>query len=93
MADTLRPAPRRIWRVTYRTKTGKTIRTLAKVPYSGVFGLTETLTRSLAIGEIEMFSLTPAKPKDITPGVRARLQRWPEALRATSQRSGVTWLK
>lgn len=92
MADTLRPAPRRIWKVTYRAK-GKLVRTYAKVPYAGVFGLTETLTRALAVGDIDMYRLDAAKPTEITPGVRARLQRWPDALRSTTQRSGVTWLK
>jgi hypothetical protein len=91
MTDALRPAPRRIWRVTYRAKNGKLVRTYAKVPYAGVFGLTETMTRALAIGDIDMYRLDAAKPKEITPGVRSRLQRWPDALRATSERSGVTW--
>lgn len=92
--ETLRPAPRRIWRITYRAaKTGKLVRTYAKVPYAGIFGLTETLTRALAVGDIDMYRLDAAKPREITPGIRARLQRWPEALRATSERSGVTWLK
>lgn len=92
MTDPIRPAPRRIWRITYRSKTGKLVRVFAKVPYAGVFGLTETLTRALTVGEIQFFRLDPAKPKEITPGIRARLQRWPEALRSTSQRSGVSWL-
>jgi len=91
--DAIRPAPRRIWRFTYRAANGKLVRGFAKVPYAGVFGLTETLTRAITVGDIDMYRLDPAKPKEITPGVRARLQRWPEALQATSARSGVTWLK
>jgi hypothetical protein len=82
---------RRIWRFTYRAKNGKLIRGYAKVPYSGVYGLTETLTRAITVGDIEMFRLDPATPKEITPARRSRLERWPEALRATSKRSGVTW--
>lgn len=72
---------------------GKLVRVYAKVPYSGSFALTETLTRALTTGEIEWFRVDRAKPGEITTGIRESLQRWPEALRSTSERTEVTWLK
>jgi hypothetical protein len=84
----------RIYRVIYRSGiNGKQVRIFAKVPYSGAYALTETLTRAVTTGEITGYRLDPARPSEITPGVRARLKRWPEALQESSERTLVTWLK
>jgi hypothetical protein len=84
----------RIFRVMFRSAINdKLARVYTKVPYSGTYALTETLTRALTTGEIAWFRLDVAKPTEITPKVRANLQRWPEALRAASERTEVTWFK
>ncbi len=72
--------------------TGKLVRLYAKVPYGGVFALTEQLTRALTTGEIAWYRLDPAKPREISPRMRANLKRWPEALAESSSKSQVTWL-
>ena len=82
----------RIWRVTYRSNyNGKLVRVFTKVPYSGTYALTETLTRAITTGEIAWFRIDPATPKEIAPR-RENLQRWPEALKASSSKTHVTWL-
>lgn len=86
------PRPR-IFRVMYRSaRNGKLVRIFTKVPYSGMYPMTETLTRALTIGDIAWFRVDVAKPTEITPRVRANLQRWPEALRSTTERTQVTWM-
>lgn len=70
---------------------GKLVRIYAKVPYGHAFDLTEVLTRQLMTGQIAWFRIDPAKPSEITPTVRANLQRWPEALRASSSKTEVDW--
>lgn len=83
----------RIIRVMYRSaKNGKLVKVLTKVPYAGLYPLTETLTRALAVGDIGWFRIDPAKKSEITPRVRDSLQRWPEALRSTTERTDVTWM-
>jgi hypothetical protein len=83
----------RIIRVMYRSAlNGKLVRVITKVPYANLYPMTETLTRALAVGDIAWFRIDPAKPSEITPNVRANLQRWPEALRSTTERTHVTWL-
>lgn len=85
-------ARNRLWRVTYRSGYNqKLVRLAVKVPYSGMYAMTEQLTRALATGEITWFRIEPLRPKDITPGVRARLVRWPEAFRLSSTKTEVTW--
>jgi hypothetical protein len=59
------------------------------VPYSGVYGLVESLARALTTNQIESFSLRVARPKEITPDVRASLTRWPEALSHTTEVTAV----
>lgn len=91
MTTTIQP---RIFRVSFRSaRNGKLAKVYTKVPYSGTYALSETLTRALTTGEIAWFRLEPAKPNEITPRIRGSLQRWPEALRSTSERTQVTWLK
>lgn len=83
----------RIYKVTVRSAyNGKLARVFAKVPYGGAFAMTEVLTRALATGEIEWFRVEPAKASEITKHVRETLQRWPEALRSLTDRTGITWL-
>lgn len=71
---------------------GKLVKVFTKVPYSSVYPMTETLSRALTVGEIEWYRVDVAKPKEITPRVRESLQRWPEALRASSIKTEVTWM-
>jgi len=82
----------RIFRITYRSAiNNKLVRVFAKAPYSGSFALSETMTRALNTGQILWFRLEAAPAKDITPNVRANLERWPEALRTSSQKTEVDW--
>lgn len=83
----------RIYRVMYRSAVNdKLVRVFTKVPYSGVYAMTETLTRAVTTGQVAWFRLDPAKAGEITPKVREGLQRWPEALRSTTPRTEVNWL-
>jgi hypothetical protein len=83
----------RIYRVMYRSAVnGKLVKIFMKVPYSGLYAMTEVLTRAVANRQIEWYRLDPAKPGEITPKVRDALQRWPEALRASSAKTEVSWL-
>ena len=78
----------------YRSATnGKMVKLFMKVPYGHVFDLTETLTRQLMTGQIAWFRIDPAKPSEITDKTRNELQRWPETLRASSDKTGVDWLQ
>jgi hypothetical protein len=62
-----------------------------KVPYAGLYALTENLTRAMTTGQIESYTLRVARPREITPGVRSSLTRWPEALQATTEVTAVDW--
>lgn len=84
----------RIYRVMYRSGiNGKLVKVFTKVPYSGSYAMTETLTRAVNTGEVAWYRIDPAKPTEITPKVRQDLKRWPEALQTSSQKTDVTWLK
>lgn len=84
----------RIYRVMYRSGVnGKLVKVYTKVPYGGVYDMTETLTRAVATGEVAWYRLDPAKAGEITPKVREGLQRWPVALATSSEKTEVTWLK
>lgn len=84
----------RIYRVMYRSAiNGKLVKVITKVPYSGAYAMTEMLTRAITTGEIAWYRIDPAKPSEITPKVRAGLQRWPEALQTSSTKTEVTWTK
>lgn len=92
-ADGVRPAPPRIFRITIRSAYNlKLARVYAKVPYGGVYAMTEALARALATGEILWFRVDVPKASEITDGIREKLQRWPEAFRSMSERTEVTWL-
>jgi hypothetical protein len=64
---------------------------LVKVPYGGIFAMTEVLSRALSTGDIEWFRIERAK--NITVEDRANLVRWPEGLNATTADTKVDWLK
>jgi hypothetical protein len=68
-----------IARVTYVARNRKTT-TYVKLPYGAAFGLTETLTRAWALGLVRWFRIDTIKPGEITPEIRASLERWPTAL-------------
>lgn len=79
-------------KITYGSGINRRVATaFAKVPYGGIYALTETLTRAIATGEVRWFRIEPAKPAEIAE-VRGSLQRWPQALAATQETTKVTWL-
>lgn len=83
----------RIYRVIYRSAiNGRLVKVFMKVPYSGLYAMTEVLTRAVANRQVAWYRLDPAKPGEITPKVRAALKRWPEALGNTVAKTGVNWL-
>jgi len=94
-----RPASPRIFRVEYTTpprrERGRFLPRRAsawvKVPYGGLYGLTETLVRAMTTGQVERVSLRVARPREITPEVRAELARWPDALAHTTEVTHVDW--
>ena len=79
-----------IARVTYKAN-HRVARTYVKLQYGAVFALMETLGRAWAIGSIDWFRVDTIKPGEITPEIRASLQRWPDALEETSERTKVAW--
>jgi hypothetical protein len=89
MEDRRRP---RILTITYRSAhhPRRVIKTYAKVPYSGIYALTETLSRALSINEILWFRVERTPVPDIKH-IRSQLVRWPQALGESSRTSDVTW--
>lgn len=84
-------APPRIFRVTYRSAVnGRVARAYVKVPYSGLYGLTETLARQVMTRQVLWFRIDVAKPAEIAEH-RSTLSRWLDALRATTGRTRVDW--
>ena len=80
--DSRRPEPR-IIRLRYRSGVnGRVATAIAKVPYSGLFDLSEKMARLLAKGQVRWFRMDPATVAEIE-AARDALQRWPDALRAT----------
>lgn len=87
-----KPNSPRIFRVTYRSAVKRrVVSTWVKVPYGGLFGMTEALTRAMSTGQIVWFRVDVARPGEITSDVRASLQRWPTALEETSTSTSVEW--
>jgi len=81
-----------IARVSYRaSKRRRVARTYVKLQYGAIFALAETLARAWAIGEIDWFRLDTIKPGEITPEIRAQLQRWSPALEETTERTEVAF--
>lgn len=62
-----------------------------KVPYSGLFGLADTLVRAMTTGQLRRFTISVAHRGEITPEIRAGLVRWDQLLEATSEVVGVRW--
>ncbi len=59
------------------------------MPYAGLFGLTDSLTRAVSTGQISWFRIDVAKPGEITIEVRDQLVRWPDALSYSTSVTGV----
>lgn len=87
-----RPIPPRLFRVRFTTGGEQPRRRLAfvKCPYGGVhdlYALSAALSRALYTRRIRRYSIDTNF--EITPEVRAAVQRWPEAL--SSAAPEVTW--
>jgi hypothetical protein len=84
--------PPRILRIVYRSNhhPRRVVETFAKVPYSGIYGLSETLGRAMSTEQIMWYRIERVAPKDIA-AVRSGLARWPEALERTSEQTFVKW--
>jgi hypothetical protein len=82
----------RILRIVYRSNhhPRRIDSVVAKVPYSGIYTLSETLARAISTEEILWYRIERVPPKQI-PSIRKGLVRWPEALRASARSTGVTW--
>jgi hypothetical protein len=61
-----------------------------KVPYGGIFGMSEVLARMVATEQIRWYRVAVATPAEIAEH-RESLERWLPALVATSARTGVDW--
>ena len=84
--------PPRIFKVTYRSGLRhRNAEMYMKVPYGGLFGMSEVLSRMLTTGQILWFRISVAKPGEITPEIRSGLERWMPALTHTSDTTGVDW--
>lgn len=85
--------PPRIFRVRYRSaKIRKVVDRYVKVPYSGFFGLTETLARAMETKQILWFRIDVAKPPEIAK-VRDQLVRWTEFLNDTASTTEVDFTR
>jgi hypothetical protein len=93
-----KPASPRIFHIEYVTPVRRDARgrfeprlasAFVKVPYGGVYALTENLTRAMTTGQVERYTLRVARPREITPEIRASLTRWPEALSYTTEVTAV----
>lgn len=86
----IRPAPFRIYRVTFRSgMKRKVVSVLMKIPYGGVFAMMAVLSRALSFGQIKWFRVEV--PETITDEQRKALLRWPEALASTTEATEVSW--
>lgn len=85
----------RIFVVRYRSALGRqrVAKTYVKVPYGGLYGMTETMVRAMTTGQVLWFRIDVARPGEITPEVRGALARWPEALTHTSDITAVEWTR
>lgn len=94
------PFPPRIFVIRYgvprrRDARGRFITSTAtswiKVPYSGLFGLVETMARAISTGQVSRFCIDVAQPGEITETIRDGLVRWTDALHFSTDRTGVRW--
>jgi hypothetical protein len=80
-----------IFKVRYRSAlNGRAVTLWVKVPYGGIFDLTEMLSRQLAKGQIHYFKVDAAKPHEIGEH-RAELARARDALLASSAITRIDW--
>jgi hypothetical protein len=90
-----RPIPPRIVRVRYCSERREGIparraECFVKVPYGmSIYDLSAALTRATVTRQVRWWQVTV--PRTVTAEARASLARWPEALRETSRRTGVSW--
>jgi len=83
----------RLFRVRYVSKHNRKADIVAKVPYGGVFGMSEMLSRMLLMGQLKWFRIELADTPHIEAQKASRhgLERWLPALTRTSQYTGVDW--
>lgn len=85
-------APPRILKVQYRSMLGrKRVATFyCKVPRGGsMYELNEALTRLIITNQASWYRVDRAKPGEITPDIRAGLERWLPAMQHTTSITGV----
>lgn len=89
---TLTTYPPRILRVKYRSAhfPRRIATATAKVPYSGIYALSDVLARAMSTNQILWYRIERVPPKEIA-SLRSSLQRWPEALQHTSEQTFVEW--
>jgi hypothetical protein len=92
MSNVVTGYPPRILRVVYRSAhhPRRLARVNAKVPYSGIYALSETLARAISQNEILWYRIEKV-PTDEIAKIRKGLKRWPEALAESSEQTFVTW--
>jgi hypothetical protein len=83
----------RLFRVRYVSKHNRKADVVTKVPYGGVFAMSEMLSRMLTIGQLKWFRLDVAQTPEIEAqkATRHGLERWLPALTHTSRYTGVDW--
>jgi|WetSurMetagenome_2_1015567.scaffolds.fasta_scaffold03898_20 hypothetical protein len=82
-------APPRIFRIRYRSAvTGKVAQAYAKIPYGGLFALTDFLDRMVATRQVRWFRIDVASGAEIAEH-RLALARWPQALALTYDRTRI----
>lgn len=86
------PQPR-LWRVSYVSKHNRKADVVVKVPYGGVFAMSEVLTRMTLMGQVRWFRLEAADTPRIEEQKASRhgLERWMPGLTRTSTYTGVDW--
>lgn len=91
MDEVRRPVPPRIFKVTYRSMLGRKRRVTVyvKLQYGALYGLSEALARAVSTSQVMWFRIE--RIGVITPEVREQMQRWPDALAASSEVSHVDW--
>ena len=83
--------PPRIFRVTYRSLLGRKRKqqVYVKLQYGALYALSEALARAVSTSQVMWYRID--RIGVITPEIRAQLQRWPDALAATSAITEVNW--
>jgi hypothetical protein len=83
--------PPRIFTVTYRSALGRKRKVVMwlKVPYSGIFAMTEVLARALTQRSILWYRVDV--PQRVPDERRSELARWSVAFAQSSEITGVDW--